>query len=427
MIMVHRRLGAGCGCDAPDPRTGLIGIEEALTRLVAQIEPVPGTERLGLSDVVGRVLAEPVRALSDMPRFDHSAMDGYAIRRAGLSGNGPWRLPVVLRCAAGHGTLPDLPEGAAAHVFTGAPIPFGADCVVPQEAVRRHADRIEIPLRPPTGANIRTRGEEWSAGNPILPRGTRVTARSVAAAAAAGHAAMIVRRRLRITLLVSGAEIVAPGAPDPRDGTIWDVNTPMLRAALARPDVRIVAMDRIPDDAEGTRVALAEAARVSDLIVTTGGVSVGEEDHLRAAFAEIGGVEIFSGVAMKPGKPVTCGVRGKVAWLGLPGNPQAAFVTWTLFGTALARRLSGLARPENARRHVVLAHAVTRKPGRCELRAATVVGTDGQGRDVVECSGPVHSGQVGGLAAADGLVLLPAEADALPEAALVEFHPFCSE
>jgi len=300
MIMVHRRLGAGCGCDAPDPRTGLIGIEEALTRLVAQIEPVPGTERLGLSDVVGRVLAEPVRALSDMPRFDHSAMDGYAIRRAGLSGNGPWRLPVVLRCAAGHGTLPDLPEGAAAHVFTGAPIPFGADCVVPQEAVRRHADRIEIPLRPPTGANIRTRGEEWSAGNPILPRGTRVTARSVAAAAAAGHAAMIVRRRLRITLLVSGAEIVAPGAPDPRDGTIWDVNTPMLRAALARPDVRIVAMDRIPDDAEGTRVALAEAARVSDLIVTTGGVSVGEEDHLRAAFAEIGGVEIFSGVAMKP-------------------------------------------------------------------------------------------------------------------------------
>lgn len=424
MSFFRRHLGPDCGCDAPDPKTGMIGIDEAFSRIIDTVAPVPGTERVDLDHATGRVLAAPITALSDMPRFDHSAMDGYALRVLDLTGRGPWRLPVTLRCAAGEAIGTSLAPSTAARIFTGAPVPEGADCVVMQEEVDRWPGGIVLRRRPARNENIRFRAEDTAKGVDIVAAGGRMGTRCIAAAAAGGHGAVVVRRRIRVGLLVSGAELARPGTPSPGRSGIWDVNTPMLRSFLTRPDVDLVDVGAVPDDLGQTHDALGRMARDCDLVVTSGGVSVGEEDHMRTAIRALGGTEVFAGVAIKPGKPVAFGRLGGAVWLGLPGNPQSAFVTWTLFGEAILGRLCGRASAGTGRRHVVLAHPVQRKAGRCEVRAAAIVGTDGLGRDLVDCAGPVRSGQVTALAAADGLVLLPADADLLPRGALVEILPF---
>ncbi|SMX50790.1 molybdopterin molybdotransferase MoeA [Maliponia aquimaris] len=423
MTYVQTITGLACGCDAADPSAGIVSIDEALDRIAAHVAPVSGTVRVGLAEARGRVLAEPVLALSDMPRFDHAAMDGYALRRSDLAGPGPWRLPVALRCAAGEAAVSPLPPGSAARIFTGAPLPAGADCVVMQEEIDGGPRQIVLHRRPAAHENIRFRAEERRQGGEIVAAGLPVSPRAIAAAAASGHAHLVVRRRLRVALLVSGSEVAAPGRQGLGAADIWDVNTPMLRAMLARPDIDLVAVETVPDSPGGIRAALERASRGADLVITTGGVSVGEEDHLRGAVRALDGREVFAGVAIKPGKPVAFGRLDRALWLGLPGNPQSAFVTWTLFGEAILGHLSGLAAPVGTRRHVVLAHPLHRKPGRCEIRAAALVGIDGHGRETADCGEAVHSGQVGALCASDGLVFLPADADHLPQGALVEFLP----
>lgn len=425
MTVVQRFEGMPCRCDVPAPASRLISIDEALTHIADQIGPVETTERVSLHKARGRVLAASVFAQADMPRFDHSAMDGFALRVSDLEGEGPWLLSVALRCAAGSESAGVLTSGSAAHIFTGAPIPRGADCVVMQEEVDRRDGGILLARKPNAHENIRHRGEEYRQGAKIVSANCRVTSRSVAAAASSGIGSLEVRARVRVSLLVTGTEVARAGKTGLGDAQIWDVNTPMLQSVLTRPDVEIVVVEALRDSAVGIREALKRAARWSDLVVTTGGVSVGEEDHLHSAVREAGGVIHFSGVALKPGKPVTFGEIGRVAWLGLPGNPQSAFVTWALFGEAILARLSGLNRPDVGKRHVVLGHELRRKPGRCEIRAGRLTGHDGMGRDVVDCRRPVNSGQVGALCAADGLAYLPADADCLPKGALIEFLPFC--
>jgi molybdopterin molybdotransferase len=222
---------------------------------------------------------------------------------------------------------------------------------------------------------------------------------------------------------VTGDE-VRPAGTNRSAAQIWDVNSPMLSALLATSAVDLVSVGQAADDRSGLASQLAELAARSDLIVTTGGISVGEEDHVRPALAALGGEILFSGVAIKPGKPVSFGRLGSSLWLGLPGNPLSAFVTFQVFGTALIRRLTGENTQPSLRRHVVLSEALRRKPGRCELRPATIAGFDAQGREVVRSDDATHSARVGTLPFADGLIFLPAEADYLPAGALVEFHPF---
>lgn len=199
----------------------------------------------------------------------------------------------------------------------------------------------------------------------------------------------------------------------------------MLTAALAAAGVEMVASAHGADDIEGLVRQLGEMAAQADLVITTGGISVGEEDHVKPAVARSGGETLFSGVAIKPGKPVSCGRIGGAYWLGLPGNPLSAYVTWQVFGTALVRGLTGERIAGATRRHVVTATAIHRKPGRCELRPATLAGFDAQGREVIRFDDTTHSGRVGHLPSADGLMFLPADAESLPAGALVEFEPFC--
>ncbi|MFC3615376.1 gephyrin-like molybdotransferase Glp [Lutimaribacter marinistellae] len=423
MTFLHDVLKPGCSCDAPEHPGKLISIDEALHRIGALCHPIAEVERLSLSQAHGRVLALPVVNDTPAPAFDNSAMDGYAVDARAFVGDGPWILQVSDRIPAGSGGQAALQPGTAARIFTGAPVPAGATAVVMQEQVRNAGALVRIDRRPSDGQNIRRIGSDMQAGEVVLTAGTILGPREIAAAAAAGAAEVTVRRRLRVALLVTGDEVRQAGTGR-ATAQIWDVNTPMLGAAIASPAMELVAAEPAADDRLRLRRQLADLCSRADLVVTTGGVSVGEEDHVKQALADLGGELALSGVAIKPGKPVSLGSVGSVTWLGLPGNPLAAFVTWQLFGETVVQHLTGQTRLRNQRRHVVTAFPIKRKPGRCEFRPANRIGFDALGRELVGFDGTTNSARVGNLPAADGLILLPADADDLPEGALVEFMPF---
>jgi molybdopterin molybdotransferase len=414
----------GCGCDGPGARVGLIGIDDALGRIAETAGPLNGEEEVALAHATGRVLAHPVRSRAMAPPFDNAAMDGYAVVTAALPGDGPWVLPVVARIPAGQAGASRVTGAVAVRIFTGAPVPAGADAVVMQEDVIRDGEHICVARRPKPGQNIRRAGEDMMAGATVLERGCRLGPRQIAGCAAAGAGRVHVRSRPRVALIVTGNEVQAAGT-DRSDAQIWDINTPMLSAALSGAGLMSVAVERGADNRTSLARQVADMAARADLVVTTGGISVGEEDHVKSALIDAGGTVLFSGVAIKPGKPVSFGRIGSAFWLGLPGNPLSAFVTWQVFGTALVRALSGENGACPARRHVVTATPIRRKPGRCELRPARLAGFDSQGRDVVTFDAATQSGRVGSLVYADGLIYLPSDIDVLRAGALVEFQPFC--
>ncbi len=424
-MTIHPAIHApGCGCDDRDLAPSLISIDDALSRISAQAITVAGSETVSLGTARDRVLAQPVCSGAMVPPFDNAAMDGYAVQGDALQGAGPWRLRVIARVPAGQGAGTGVSATTAARIFTGAPVPAGADAVVMQEEVARQGDVIVLHKRPEPGLNIRRAGSDMMAGSCVLEAGRRLGPREIAACAAAGAGMVSVRPRLRVALLVTGDE-ARPSGGNRGDAQIWDVNTPMLSALLAGAEVDLAFVGHAADNRGDLARQLEDLAAASDLIVTTGGISVGEEDHVRPALSRLGAEILFSGVAIKPGKPVSFGRLGRTLWLGLPGNPLSAYVTWQVLGTALVRGMTGqVARPP-LRRHVVLLDSVQRKPGRCELRPAMIAGFDTQGREVVRCDSATHSERVGMLPDSDGLIFLPAEADHLPAGAMVEFRPFC--
>lgn len=423
-MTIHQAITSpGCGCDSQDMLHALIGIDEALARIAGHVASVGRTEALSLDRAFGRILAQPVRSRSMAPAFDNAAMDGYAIATSALTGVGPWVLPVVARVPAGQAVTTLVAGAVAARIFTGAPIPDGADAVVMQEEVQRDGDVVHLSRRPEAGLNIRRAGSDMASGATVLDKGQRLGPREIAVCAAAGAGIVRVRRRLRVALLVTGDEVRRAGGAR-EAAQIWDVNTPMLTASLAAAGVELVASAHGADSRADLVRQLGDMAAQADLVITTGGISVGEEDHVKPAVMALGGETLFSGVAIKPGKPVSVGRIGKAQWLGLPGNPVSAFVTWQVFGLALIRALSGEG-PTPTRRHVVTASEIRRKRGRCELRPATLAGFDAHGREIVRFEDATHSARVGLLSAADGLIFLPADAESLPAGALVELQPFC--
>ncbi|MDA7430008.1 molybdopterin molybdotransferase MoeA [Primorskyibacter aestuariivivens] len=423
MTIVQKIEPQGCGCDAPEQLSKLISIDAALARIIHHAAPVVGNETMPLMQAVGRVLAAPVLASAMTPPFDNAAMDGYAVATGDFTGDGPWRFAVAARVPAGWSEATPVGSDGVARIFTGAPIPPGADAVIRQEDAQRDGDMVTFAKRPEPGLNIRRAGTDMRPGQVILEAGARLGPREIAACAAAGAGHVELRRKLRVALLVTGDEVRRAGTGR-QEAEIWDVNTPMLCAAMVQADMELVNIAQVADTRAALELALSGLAGRVDLIVTTGGVSVGEEDHVKPALAALGGTLHFSGVAIKPGKPVSFGALGCTHWLGLPGNPLAALLTWQVFGTALVRRLTGQCASGPARRHVVTENAIHRKPGRCELRPATLLGFDDQGREIAGCDSATHSGRVGTLPLADGVLLLPAECDHLPKGALVEFLPF---
>lgn len=424
MTILQRLDVPSCGCEDMDITQGLMSIDQALMIAGEFIQTVANTEIISLSQALGRVLAVPVMANAMLPPFDNSGMDGYAVRSADLKGQGPWKLPVTDRIAAGDGRSVELPPVSAVRIFTGAPLPKGADAVIMQEQVKVVRDKIVFTHRPEIGENIRRTGEDITKGAEVLPAGHTLCVRSIAAAASAGAGELIVFCKLRVAILMTGDETKPAGEPL-STGAIWDINTPMLTAALALNCVDIIAVEHVEDTPEALAGKFDRLSLTADLIITTGGVSVGEEDHAHEAVRRAGGHIAVAGVAIKPGKPITIGQIRRAVYLGLPGNPVSAFVTWTIFGIPILAQLSGASQPANLRRYVVSTAPMTHKTGRCEYRPATIVGIQENGLEVVKTLSKVHSARLGPLTMADGLVLIPADTETVGQGDLLEFLPFC--
>ncbi len=325
----------------------MLSFEQALAQLLAAAQPVVETRFTPITAATGRVLAQAQISAVNVPPLDNSAMDGYAVRVADLSQAGVC-LAVSQRIPAGSVGEP-LQVGTAARIFTGAPIPAGADAVIMQERCELGENGVVINHLPCVGENIRRCGEDILAGGEILAAGTKLRAQEIALAASAGLPELPVYRRVRVGVFFTGDELVQPGDPLP-PGAIYNSNRYALRALLEGMGCEVRDLGTVPDNLEATRDALRRAAVDNDLIVTSGGVSVGEEDHVKPAVEAEGSLDMWK-IAIKPGKPLAFGeVRkpnfaetGNTAWfIGLPGNPVAAFITCLMLVRPFILRLQGV-------------------------------------------------------------------------------------
>jgi molybdopterin molybdotransferase len=328
----------------------MLSLPEALARLRAATTPLAETEAVSTFDALGRVLAADVASTLDVPPHDNSSMDGYALRVADLRGPDTV-LPVAQRIAAGQvGVL--LAAGSAARIFTGAPIPAGADAVVPQEQCEAlDGAAVRVKPVPPVGQWIRRRGEDVRAGSVVLARGSRLTPQALGLAASVGAATLSVVRRPRVALFSTGDELVMPGEPL-KPGAIYNANRYTLRALLQQAGCEVSDLGIVPDKLDATRAALRSAAAGHDLILTSGGVSVGEEDHLKPAAEAEGRIDMWQ-IAIKPGKPLAFGqIRHgndrPALLIGLPGNPVSSFVTFLLAVRPVLQALQGMPATEPA-------------------------------------------------------------------------------
>jgi molybdopterin molybdotransferase len=315
----------------------MLSVEQALEKLLSAAQPVSDIEQVDTMQANGRVLATAVVSTIDVPPLDNSQMDGYAIRTADVPAV-PTTLRVSQRIAAGQVGVA-LEPGTAARIFTGAPIPAGADAVIMQEKCEAVGDKVTLNERPPRGEAIRKTGIDIGRGDVVLKPGVRLRPQHCALAASIGAARLTVYRRLRVATFFTGDELVMPGEPLPR-GSIYNSNRFMLRALLESLGCEVNDLGIVRDDLRSTRDALVSAAADADLIISSGGVSVGEEDHVKPAVQAEGSLDLWQ-IAMKPGKPLAFGHVRDVPFIGLPGNPVSSFVTFVLFARPFVLQRQG--------------------------------------------------------------------------------------
>jgi molybdopterin molybdotransferase len=390
----------------------LLTIEEALSLVLTHARPLP-SEPVPVSAAAGRILAEPAHAAAALPPFPSSAMDGFAIRAA----DAPGVLPVVLRIAAGRPATRALQPGEAMGIATGAPVPDGADTVVPLERVVDHGNSVAVPADVRAGENVRPRGSDVAEGEEIVPSGRRIGSVQIGALAAAGVAEVTCAARPRVVILSTGTELRRAGEPLGA-GQIYESNGPMLAAALAGAGACVERLDPVPDDRQAHRAAL-EASLGADVLVTSGGVSVGPHDLVRALERELGVEEVFWGVAMRPGKPLAFGVRGSSLVFGLPGNPVSALVGCELFVRPAVLALQGASSPGPHFAAGVLARAVRRSPARDDLLRARR--EDGEQGVVLTPVVGQESHMIVRAASADSLVHVPRGDGELPAGSPVRY------
>jgi molybdopterin molybdotransferase len=323
----------------------MLAVREALDFLLSAARPVAGTERIPTLEANGRVLASAVVSGMNVPGHDNTQMDGYAVRSADCA-SGNATLTVTQRIPAGHVGQPLLP-GCAARIFTGALIPEGADAVVMQEQCEANDGLVTIRHTPKAGEWIRRTGEDISVGSVILAAGTRLRSQELGLAASIGMAELNVRRKLRVAVFFTGDELAMPGEPL-APGAIYNSNRFTLRALLENLGCEVGDFGIVPDSLDATRNVLRQAADGNDLIITSGGVSVGEEDHIKPAVEAEGKLNMWQ-IAVKPGKPLAFGEVGQAFFLGLPGNPVSSFVTFLLFVRPFLLRMQGADVPAQPR------------------------------------------------------------------------------
>jgi molybdopterin molybdotransferase len=412
--------------DCPAPRRPLLTKQQALDLLLAAARPPAEVETVPTTQAaLGRVLAEPLACPMPMPPWDNSAMDGYAVRHADLAdaataGAARLGLRVAQRIPAGTAGGP-LEPGTAARIFTGAPVPAGADTVVIQERCRRDGDLVEVPTDESRGANVRLAGEDLAMGAEVIATGTRLEAQHIGLAASVGAAELRVYRRLRVALFGSGDELITPGGPL-GPGQVYDCNRYTLGALLAGLGCTVIDMGTVPDTLEATMDVLAAAAGQADLILGSGGVSVGEEDHVKPAIERLGTLDLWN-VAIRPGKPLAFGRVAGTPFLGSPGNPVSLFVTALIFARPLILRMQGVAGDLEPPGFPVPAGFARARPDprREFLRARLVRGEHGRTEVIVHPSRSAAA--LTSAAWADGLVEVP-EGQAIARGDLLCYLPF---
>lgn len=407
---------ADCGCDTYQP--ALKPFDEARDYLLAQARPVSATESLPLEQALGRVLAEPVCSRIDVPPWDNSAMDGYAMNCNDLADGAS--LHVTQRIPAGAAGSP-LEPGTAARIFTGAPVPANADAVVMQEVCEVIGDRVRVLEIPKPGANIRRAGEDILHGEEVLARGTRLTPQHLGLAASVGIAELTTYRRLRVAIFSSGDELVMPGG-ELGPGQIYNSNSFTLSGLLQRMGCEVIQLGMVEDSLQATCDALSRGAAEADLILASGGVSVGEEDHVKPAVEQLGSLDLWK-VAVRPGKPIAFGHVAQTPFLGAPGNPVSLFVTFTMFARPFILRMQGVERdylPTPLRTLAAFEKGAGDKRleyarGRLEI--------DNEGRTVVKLYANSSSGVLSSVAWANGFAVLPAMT-AIAPGDMIDFLPF---
>ena len=319
----------------------MLSVEQALEKLLSAAQPVTEVESVDTMLANGRVLSTAVVSSVDVPPLDNSQMDGYAMRTVDVPGT-PTTLRISQRIAAGQVGVA-LEPGTAARIFTGAPIPAGADAVIMQEKCEAVGDKVTLNERPARGEAIRKAGIDIGRGDVVLKPGVRLKPQHCALAASIGAARLTVRRRLRVTTFFTGDELVMPGEQLP-PGRIYNSNRFMLRGLLESLGCEVNDLGIVPDDLQSTRDTLVRAAAQADLIISSGGVSVGEEDHIKPAVQAEGSLDLWQ-IAMKPGKPLAFGHVHGVPFIGLPGNPVSSFVTFVLFARPFILQRQGRIEP----------------------------------------------------------------------------------
>ncbi|MBI5752189.1 MAG: molybdopterin molybdotransferase MoeA [Hydrogenophilales bacterium] len=400
-------------------QAALLTVDEALDFLLSQAQPVEAVEDALTLDALGRVLAVAQVSGISVPPHDNSAMDGYAVRAADLNPSGDTRLAVTQRIPAGAVGSPLLPQSAA-RIFTGAPIPPGADAVVMQEDATQENGVVTIHRAVPPGNNIRRAGEDIAPGSTVLQAGIRLGPQHLGLAASVGLARLPVYRKLKIATFFTGDEIVMPGQPL-APGQIYNSNRFTLNGLLHSMGFDVVDLGIVPDDLEATVGVLRSAANQADVILTSGGVSVGEEDHVKAAVERLGEIAMWR-IAMKPGKPLAFGRIENAAFIGLPGNPVSVFVTFCIFARTFLLRAQGVMDIAPRGFWVEAAFDRPRPDRRREyLRARRVAGEAGATR--VEIYPHQGSGVLTSTVWGEGLIDVPA-GTAIARGDRVFFMPF---
>jgi molybdopterin molybdotransferase len=394
------------------PTRNLVSIAEAQRLVLDRVERLPA-ESAAIGEAGGRVLAEPGRAAVDLPPFDSSAMDGFALRAV----DSPGRLPVSFRIAAGAPAARALEPGEAMGIATGGVVPAGADAVIPFEYVVESDNQIEVAEPVPAGANIRPAGGDVRRGEVVVDAGARLGPAQLGALAAAGVADVLVARRPRAAVLATGSELRQPGEPlEP--GQLYEANGLLLAAQLESAGAEVSRLSQVADDEAAHREALSRGLS-ADVLVTSGGVSVGPHDLVRNVAAELGVEEVFWGVAMKPGKPISFGVLDGRLMFGLPGNPVSSLVGFELFVRPALLALQGAADPLPRFERGRLARALEPNAHRDELVRARLL-SDSDGTTVDPLPGR-ESHMIVRAAAADALVLVPMGERELSPGDSVEF------
>jgi molybdopterin molybdotransferase len=382
----------------------MISVRDAQAHILAQVDRVAPPEVVAVGAGLGRVLAEDVRAALDVPPTDNSAVDGYAVRSADIPKSGSRELTVVADLPAGAVFDGVLGPGEALRIMTGAPMPAGADTVYPQELVERSGRSVRVPSGP-AGVNVRHRAEDVGAGSVVLPAGTVLRPQELGVAASLGLPQLLVRQKPRVAILSTGDEVAEPG-DERKPGQIFDSNRFSLHGLVEAAGGQSTDHGIVPDLYDVLHTRLREAAATADVVLTSGGVSVGDYDLVKAVLQDAGGIDFWQ-VAMQPGRPLAVGRIGTALFFGLPGNPVASMLTFHLFVRPALFKLAGRRELFPTAFHAVAMETMSKKPGRREFKRGILSYRDG--RWEVRTTGPQGSGILTSMTLANCFVVIEEE------------------